>query len=261
MKPTGDDALELGQQAEAAQGLFVRRNSVLRPPRVLEPRVLRPDAGVVKPSTDRVRLDDLSGLRLQDIGPDTMENTRMALAQRRAVLVAVETLAARLDADESDVLVRNEVVERANSVAASADASDDRVGELACLFVQLLLDLLTDHPLEIAHDGGEWVRADRGADEVVRVREVRDPVAQGVVHRVLERARAGMHWYDFGSKHTDTEDVQSLAPNVFCAHVDDALEAESRAGRGSGNTMLACAGLSDDAGLANPLCKKDLYKC
>ena len=48
-------------------------------------------------------------------------------------------------------------------------------------------------------------------------------------------------------------DVERLAPHVFGAHVDDALEAEQRAGGGAGDAVLPGAGLGDDARLAHPL--------
>ena len=48
-------------------------------------------------------------------------------------------------------------------------------------------------------------------------------------------------------------DVQRLARHVLGAHVDDALEAEQRAGGGRRDAVLAGAGLGDDARLAHAL--------
>ena len=48
-------------------------------------------------------------------------------------------------------------------------------------------------------------------------------------------------------------DVQRLAPGVDLAHVDDALEAEQRAGRGRRDAVLARAGLGDHPRLAHQL--------
>ena len=102
----------------------------------------------------------------------------------------VRTFATSLDADEADALVGDEVVERADGVAPAADTRDDRVRQPTDLRVQLLLDLLPDDALEVAHDRGEGVRPDGGAVEVVCDGQVRDPVAHGLVHGVLQCLRA-----------------------------------------------------------------------
>ena len=47
--------------------------------------------------------------------------------------------------------------------------------------------LLADDRLEVANDGGEGVRADCGANDVVRIKHVGDPVAHRFVDGVLER--------------------------------------------------------------------------
>ena len=101
----------------------------------------------------------------------------------------VRTFATSLDADEADALVGDEVVERADSVAPTTDTRDDCVRQPTDLRMQLLLDLLPDNALEVAHDRGEGVRPNGGADEVVCDRQVGDPVAHGLVHGVLQGLR------------------------------------------------------------------------
>lgn len=76
---TRDDALQLGDQTETAQGLLVGGDDVLRTPRVLEPGVLGSNSGVVESRADRVRLDDLTSLGLEDVRPNTVQDTRLAL--------------------------------------------------------------------------------------------------------------------------------------------------------------------------------------
>ncbi len=56
----------------------------------------------------------------------------------------------------------------------------------------------------------------------------------------------------FGPQQLHAEHVGLLPANVFLAHVDDALQAESGTGRGGGHAMLAGAGLGDHAPLAHP---------
>ena len=56
----------------------------------------------------------------------------------------------------------------------------------------LRASFLADNGLKIAHDGGEGVGADRGADEVVRVDDVGHPVPHCLVDGVLQSAAAGL---------------------------------------------------------------------
>ena len=97
------------------------------------------------------------------------------------------------------------------------------------------------------------VRAHHRADAVVGVADVRDPVAQRLVDRVLERARAARHGVHLGAEQLHAEDVQRLAPHVLLAHVDLALEPQQRAGGGGRRPVLARTGLRDHARLAHVL--------
>ena len=63
-----DDALRRGQELQRLDRLGVRDGDVPCPPAVAELRVLRTDARVVESGGDRVRLANLSGLVLQQVG-------------------------------------------------------------------------------------------------------------------------------------------------------------------------------------------------
>ena len=115
-----------------------------------------------------------------------------------------------------------------------------------------------DHRLKVAHHGRIGMRAGDGADEVIGVGDVRDPIAQGLVHRVLQGAGAGRHRPDLGAQQLHAKDVGRLPLDVGRAHVDFAFQAEQRADGGGGDTVLAGAGLGDDAGLAHAPCEQDL---
>ena len=85
----------------------------------------------------------------------------------------------------------------------------------------------------------------------MRLADIGDPITHGLVDGLLERALAGFDAADFGAHEAHTVDVQSLALHVGRAHVDDALEAETGADRRGRGTVLAGAGLGDDALLAH----------
>jgi hypothetical protein len=54
----------------------------------------------------------------------------------------------------------------------------------------------------------------------------------------------------FGTKHVHSEDIQGLATNVLCAHVDDTFQAKPCTYSGSCDTVLTSTSLGDNALLA-----------
>ena len=124
--------------------------------------------------------------------------------------------------------------------------------------LHLLAGLVADHALEVAHHHRIGMRAGDGADAVERVGDIGDPVAQRLVHRVLQRLRAGLDRHHLGAERLHAQHVRLLPRDVDRAHVDDAFEPELRAHGGGGDAVHAGAGLGDDARLAHALRQHDL---
>ena len=97
------------------------------------------------------------------------------------------------------------------------------------------------------------MRAEHGAEQIVAVRDVGDPIAHRLVDGVLERLRSGVDASDRRPEQLHPEDVQRLALHVFGAHVDVTAQPEQRANRRRRNAVLAGAGLRDDPPLAHSL--------
>ena len=90
------------------------------------------------------------------------------------------------------------------------------------------------------------------------VGEARDPVAERLVDRVLERLAAGVDGRHLGAQKLHAVHVQALAAHVLLAHVDDAVEPKERGGGRGRDTVLAGAGLGDDPRLAHLLRQQHL---
>src|SRR3546814_4565849 len=75
---------------------------------------------------------------------------------------------------------------------------------------------------------GIGVRAGDGADDVEGVVDVGDPVAQRLVHRVLERPGACLDRDDFSAEQFHAEHIGLLPRDVDRAHEDGAGQAEQR---------------------------------
>ena len=163
-----------------------------------------------------------------------------------------------LDAEDLDLAVVEEGVEQPHRIRAAADAGDERVRQPALGLQHLLLRLSADDRLEVAHHRRIRVRAGDRADAVERVGDVGDPVAERLVHRVLERLGAGLDRDHLGAEHLHAEDVGRLARHVDGAHIDHAGQAEPGAEGRGGDAVLAGAGLGDDPLLAHAAGEQDL---
>ena len=92
-----------------------------------------------------------------------------------------------------------------------------------------------------AADAGNGVLGDRG-----------DPVAERLVHGVLEGAGADCDRDDLRTEHPHPGRVQRLPVGVLLAHVHGAVQAEQRAGCGGGPHRAAGPGLGDHPGFGHP---------
>ena len=138
-------------------------------------------------------------------------------------------------------------MEQADGVGAAADSGDDGVGQPAFLFEDLRARLDADHRLEVAHQFRVGMRPGRGADHVIGVLDIGHPVAQRLVHRVLQCAVPGADRPHLGAQQLHAEHVGLLPLDVGGAHIDHAGQAEARGDGGRSHAVLAGAGLGDDA--------------
>ena len=205
------------QQRERLHRLGVGDRAVLARPDVAQVGVLGADAGVVEAGRDRVRLDGLAVLVLQDVGAAR----RAARPARRremrgGVLAGLDALAAGLEADRARTAASSmNAVEDADRVGAAADAGERRRragGRRARGTAARASTPMT--AVEVADHLGERVRAGDRAEEVVGVVDVGDPVAQRLVDRVLERRAAGVDGHDLGAEQPHPGDVERLALGV-----------------------------------------------
>ena len=182
-----------------------------------------------------------------------MQHAGAAGRDRGGVPTGLDPVAAGLEADQAHVGVVEERVEDADRVRAAADARRDDVGQATDQVEHLLARLHADDALQVPDHPGERVRPGDGAEHVVGGLDVGDPVAQGLVDRVLERARSRRDGDDLGAQQAHPRDVEGLPAGVLLAHVHHAVEVEQRGRRGRGHPVLTRAGLGDHSGLADPL--------
>ncbi len=110
---------------------------------------------------------------------------------------------------------------------------------------------LADDRLEVAHHHRVGMRAGDRADYVEGVVDMCDPVAQRLVHRVLQGRGPRVHRDHLGAEQFHAEDVGFLPLDVGGAHIDDTRQVEERAGRCRRDPVLSGTGLGDDPALAH----------
>ena len=93
---------------------------------------------------------------------------------------------------------------------------------------------------------------------VVGMFNSRHPVAHRFVHRIFQCAATRLSWNYFCAKQTHSENVQSLALNVYFTHVHLATKAKQGCCSCRCNTVLPSACLGNNALLAHPLRQKRL---
>ena len=140
-----NDPLGLGAQLKRVQRFPIRRRNVFDPADVVQPGVLRPDAGVIEAGTDTVRLDDLTVVVLQEVSAVAVQHAGPAAGQAGGVLARFDAMPARLDADQADRGVVEERMKQPHRVRSATDTGDRGVGQPALGFPQLNLGFFADH--------------------------------------------------------------------------------------------------------------------
>ncbi len=137
-------------------------------------------------------LANLSHFVLQQIGAIPVQDADRPCRDRRRVHRTVETQARRLDSDHAHVGILDEGIEEPDRVGAAVDAGDHDIGQApSCSSIWRRASLpITD--LKIAHDHRIRMRPGGGADQIVGISYSCDPVAQGLVERVLEALAAAI---------------------------------------------------------------------
>ena len=88
-----NDPFKLAAELKGFDGFIVGGGKKLNASHIIEPGVLRPDAGIVETGRDRVCLLDLSIVVHQQISSVAVQHTRAPAGNRGSVLPALESVA------------------------------------------------------------------------------------------------------------------------------------------------------------------------
>ena len=254
----GDDAFHFGQRAEGREGFGVGGVVVIDAAGIAVVAVLGPDGGVVEAGGDGVGELDLAVGVGEEPGFGALEDSEFAALETCGVAASHDAVTSGFDAGHFHRFITQEGIKETDRIASAAHAGDEEVWQAFLALEDLAAGFITDHSVKIPNDHRIRVRTQRAAEDVVGVPDIRHPVAHGFVDGFFERGLAGGDADDFRSEKTHASDIEGLPLHVHRAHVDRALEAEARGGRGSGDAVLAGTGLRDDAGFPHAAGEEDL---
>ena len=179
------------QLRQRVQRLGVGDRQVARPPGVLQVRVLGADARVVEAGGDRVRLGDLALVVAQHVATARRAGRRPGPGsawprggRSRCPRPPPRRRQIATWASGTKAWNRPMAFEPPPTQATTASGSRPMRG------LDLGPRLAADHRLQVAHQRRVRVRAGHRADDVVGVAHVGHPVAQRLVHGVLQRGGA-----------------------------------------------------------------------
>src|ERR1051326_5616959 len=158
---------------------------------------------------------------------------------------------ARFNTDHAHGSVLKRRVKHADRIRTAAHTGDQTVRQAAFLFQNLRARLASNHTLKVAHHHRIRMRAERAAEQVITVGNIRYPITQRLVDGILQSARSGIYLADLSTEQLHAKDIQRLPPHIFRAHIYDALQSEECTDRGRCNPVLTRAGFRDDALLAH----------
>ena len=170
----------------------------------------------------------------------------------------INTSSGSLTADESNRLIRNEMIKGPDGVGSSSHACHHCIRKTSLLLQDLFSGFSGDHSLEIPDNGGKWVRSHDRTKAVVSIIDAFGPFPHGFGYRILQCCGTGGHRDHFGSQELHPVYIQCLTPGILFPHEHNTLHVHQRCRRGCGDSVLTGSCFCNQAGLPHFLCQKSL---
>ena len=209
------------------------------------------NSGIVQAGRYGVRFHRLAVRILQNVGASAVQYTNGTPGDRCCMATGLDTVTARLETVETNLGVVDELGERSDGIRPTTDTCTNGVGKASNPIKALLTGLRRNDPLKLSHQFRERVWPRSGTDEVVGVLNMGHPISHGLVHGILQRARAGFHCNDLGAQQLHASHIEGLTLGVDLAHIDPALHAHHRGHGRRRHAMLSNSRLCNETALAH----------
>ncbi len=140
-----NDAFQPRQQLKRRQRFVVGRGQVFHPAGFVQPGMFRPDAGIIQPRRNRMRVLDLAVIVHQQIGAVAVQHARPAAGDRRRMQLR-QPMAGGLDAENLDAGIVEEGMKQPHRVGAAADTGHQGIRQAALggLHLRMVSTPMTD---------------------------------------------------------------------------------------------------------------------
>src|SRR5699024_2982731 len=226
-----------------------------------EMAVLRPYPRIIEPCGYRIGFLDLSRFILEQVHLCTVEDADVAICERGCMLACLYAAAGCLDTDQPYRFLFNEWVEHADGIAAASDACYYRIRQTAFTVHHLLPGLSADDRLQITDNLRERMRSERRAQNEVGVIDILHPVAECLVHRILQCAAPLVYADNPRTPKFHAEDIQFLPPHVLFPHKHHTIQVQQRTYSGGRHAVLAGTRLGNNLPLAHAAGQQRLSNC
>ena len=219
----------------------------------------RSDTGIVQSGGDRVRLFNLPVFVLDHERACTMDDSHFTQLNGSCRHSGFYPLATGFGQDDLNPFVIDVVVDSSGSVASSAHTGNQVVRIVTSLFfLKLLFYLFADDRLQACHHIRIRVWSYGGTDDVIRIRRMAAPVADGFVRSIFQCHVTRCYRDDCGSQHLHLLYIDMLAFYIRFSHIHDALHVHQGANGGRCHSVLSGTGLGDDPLFAHAACQQNL---
>ena len=252
------DALQAGKRLKSSNGLIVCGIEVLDASRLFPVTVFRADTRVVESCGNGMHVRGLAVTILQHVAVTAVQDALGAETERTGMIAGIRTASARFNSRQADALVVDERIEHAGRIRTTPDTGHNLVGQAANRLLALLSRFAADDRLKITDHHRKRMGPHDGAENVVCRLNRGHPITHGLVDRVAQSARSARDGPHLRPQRLHVEYVQPLPPDVFFAHVHDAVQSEPCTSGCRCHSVLARTRLGDDSFLAHAQCEQGL---
>ena len=187
-----------------------------------------------------------------------MQNPNRTIINSRPMLPRIQAATAGLHAHQLHIGIIDELGKHADGVRTATHAGHHHIRQPAGSLQQLRLGLRRNDLVEFAHYRRERVRARRGPQQVMRLVERCGPIPQRLIHRILQRARTGIHRHHLRPHELHAIHVRLLPRHILLPHVDHTIQSEQCTRQRRCRPVLSRPGFGNDPGFPHAFGKQRL---
>ena len=173
------------------------------------------------------------------------------------VLIGIQAMTSSFYPNQTDFLFCDIFRKGTDGIGATTNTGNHIVWQTTFFFQDLTFRLFADHFLEFMHNGWVRVRSNSRTQNIKSI-EVCHPCSKSSINGVFQGLGSCFNRMNGCPHHFHAEDIQALAFDVFCPHVDITGHAKLSCRSCCSHTVLTSSCFSNHARFAHALSQEDL---